>query len=92
LEATAPHAPHISYYDFTNGDPKHAWLNGTGWLSETVDSEGNVGRYTSIDLVTAAASYTVCISYYDDTNDTLKLACSHDEHSVYLPVVMRACP
>jgi uncharacterized repeat protein (TIGR01451 family) len=76
LETTAPYVPHISYYDFTNGDLKHVWLSNAGWLSETVDSEGNVGRHTSIDLVAAAASYTICISYYDDTHDALKLACT----------------
>ncbi|MFB0533421.1 MAG: hypothetical protein ACETWR_00405 [Anaerolineae bacterium] len=76
LEPTAPYTPHISYYDLIHGDLKHAWLSDTVWLSETVDSKRNVGRYTSIDLVTATASYTICISYYDDTLDALKLACS----------------
>jgi uncharacterized repeat protein (TIGR01451 family) len=76
LETTVPYVPHIGYYDFTNGNLKHAWLNNKRWLSETVDSEGNVGRYTSIDLVAPAGSCTICISYCDDTNDALKLACT----------------
>jgi hypothetical protein len=88
LETTAPYTPHISYYDFTNGDLKHASLSGTVWLDEVVDGEGNVGRYSSIDSVSAAEFLIICISYSDDTNDALKLACTVP-CSVYLPIIAR---
>lgn len=42
--------PHISYYDFGNGDLKYAYENVSGWHIETVDSAGNVGGYTSLAL------------------------------------------
>ena len=73
---------HISYYDFTpnddlkppkppNDDLKYA-TNATGsWVTETVDSSGIVGRFTSIVL---DSSDNVHISYRDDTNFDLKYA------------------
>jgi hypothetical protein len=71
LEPTT-HVPHISYHA---GKPfydlKHAWLSGTTWLSVTVDSEGDVGWYTSLALDSNGAPH---ISYFDNTNDTLKHA------------------
>lgn len=63
--------PHISYYDYTNGDLKYATLNGETWEIQTVDSTGDVGRYTSIVL---DETETPHISYYDYTNEDLKYA------------------
>lgn len=40
--------PHISYCDATSGDLKYARWTGSGWEIEVVDSEGDVGKYTSI--------------------------------------------
>ena len=62
---------HISYYDSTNGDLKYATYNSdTGvWETETIDSEGIVGSYTSIAV---SRGGTVFISYYDMTNTNLK--------------------
>jgi hypothetical protein len=71
LERTYPYTPHVSYYDHSNGDLKHAWKNGTTWLTETVDSTGNVGWYTSLALDSRGSAH---ISYFDDTNDALKYA------------------
>jgi hypothetical protein len=71
LERTEPYIPHIGYYDSVNKDLKHAWLSGTTWLSETVDSAGDVGLYPSLALDSRNYPH---ISYYDDTNDTLKYA------------------
>lgn len=69
---------YISYYD--NGDLMMATYVGSGgncgssgnWSCETVDSVGDVGQYSSI-----AINPTIdmpAISYYDATNEALKLA------------------
>jgi hypothetical protein len=42
--------PHISYYDFGNGDLKYAHKDASGWHIETVDYAGNVGGYTSLQI------------------------------------------
>ncbi len=70
---------HISYYDQTNTNLKHAWKPaGGGWSKETVDAGGwvigggdvRVGQYTSI----ACTSSRVYISYHNDDADSLKYA------------------
>jgi hypothetical protein len=68
--------PHISYYDATNGDLKYA--HGTGpdewhleWYTETVDSKGDVGQYTSIVLDDEGDPH---ITYYDASNGDLRYA------------------
>jgi hypothetical protein len=71
LGSTYPFTPHISYYDGANGDLKHAWLSGGTWYTETVDSEGDVGRYTSIALDSTGHPH---VSYFDDTHNTVKYA------------------
>jgi hypothetical protein len=71
LEPTYPYTPHISYFNDTNDDLKHAWKRGTTWLSETVDSGGDVGWCTSLAL---DSSGNLRISYLDNTNDALKYA------------------
>jgi len=65
LEPTDPYTPHISY---CNGGLKHAWKNGTTWLSETVDS---VCKWTSLALDSSSHPH---ISYHDDVNRDLKHA------------------
>lgn len=69
LESTYPYTPHISYH--ASGDLKHAWLSGSTWLSETVDSTGDVGWNTSLALDSSGKPH---ISYVDNTNDSLKYA------------------
>jgi len=66
--------PHISYYDYTNGDLKYAYKNASGWHIETVDSEGDVGQSTSIALRKLGLWELPHISYYDYTNGDLKYA------------------
>ena len=69
--------PHISYYDETNGDLKYAYKyfnplrQRFEWHIETVDSEGDVGKFTSIALDSQGYPH---ISYYDRTNGDLKYA------------------
>jgi hypothetical protein len=40
--------PHISYCDFENYDLKYAYKTNDIWVTEVVDSEGEVGHYSSI--------------------------------------------
>ncbi|MBN1954582.1 MAG: hypothetical protein JW900_05975 [Anaerolineae bacterium] len=42
--------PHVSYRDWSTNDLKYAYHDGTTWNSETVDSAGNVGGFTSLAL------------------------------------------
>src|SRR5574341_1308716 len=63
--------PHISYYDYTNGNLKYAKWTGSAWNNQTVDSAGDVGWHTSIALDSAGNPH---ISYYDYTNGNLKYA------------------
>ena len=61
----------ISYYDLSNNNLKFAWRTGSTWNKYTVDSNGDVGLYTSI---APAGDGDVYISYYDATNTALKVA------------------
>ena len=69
-------AVHISYYDSTNDDLKYAtctssWSSPSSWSKVTVDSSGDVGKYSSVAIDSNDA---VHISYRDSTNDDLKYA------------------
>jgi hypothetical protein len=75
-------APHISYFDDKNDSLKYARLDGTTWLSETVDSIGQPpwdSGYTSLELDRADAPH---ISYYDADNKDLKYA--HFDGTVWI--------
>src|SRR3989304_5002137 len=62
---------HISYYDASNGDLRHA-VNAYGtWVIETVDSAGDVGWYSSMAFDSAGKPH---IGYFDVTNGDLKHA------------------
>ena len=63
--------PHISYYDWGNGDLKYARKIGGVWAIEPVDSAGDVGSYSSLALDSNGNPH---IGYYDGTNDELKYA------------------
>jgi len=42
--------PHVWYYDFSAGDLRHAWWNGTAWSFETLDGDGGAGGRTTNDV------------------------------------------
>ncbi len=72
--------PVISYWDSTNADLKVAKCNDTACAGgnetlSTVDSAGDVGRFTSVAL---GADGLPVISYFDNTNDDLKVAKCND--------------
>ena len=67
---------HISYFDDTNNDLKYATCSSgcttaSNWNKLSVDTSGDVGRYTSIAIDSNDA---VHISYSDNTNYELKYA------------------
>ncbi|MCW4005067.1 MAG: hypothetical protein NWF04_00500 [Candidatus Bathyarchaeota archaeon] len=61
--------PHIVYYGVGFG-LRHAWLNGSTWFIEHIDS-GGVGWYPSIAI---DSNDTLHVSYYDYHNGDLKYA------------------
>ena len=63
--------PHISYYDFTNDNLRHAWKEGNTWHHENVDTGDNVGWFTSIAVDN---DDRIHISYFDVTDGDLKYA------------------
>ncbi len=73
---------HVSYYDKTNEDLKYARWDDEGqrWLTERVDSDGLVGEASSITVVcrqdpkTRTRDCRPYISYFDSTNNDLKVA------------------
>jgi hypothetical protein len=63
--------PHFAYLNNTGADLKHAYYNGSTFLTETVDSFGNVGQWTDIAVDDAGGLH---ISYYDYGSQDLKYA------------------
>jgi hypothetical protein len=74
---------YISYYDGDNQNLRMASYVGTGgncgqnfsWYCELVDTDGAVGKYTSIAV--NPVNNEVAITYYDETNGALKYAVKH---------------
>jgi hypothetical protein len=62
---------HIAYFDYINGDLKHAESGPDGWIIERVDQEGTVGQYLSIARDEGGKRY---ISYRDQGKNRLKMA------------------
>ena len=64
--------PHIAYYDANSGGLIYASRLAPGvWSLQTVDTQGNVGEYCSLTLDDQDRPI---ISYYDATNQALKIA------------------
>jgi hypothetical protein len=53
------------------GDLRVARKTQTGWETVTVDSEGNTGLFTSIEVTSTG---TIFVSYYDKSQECLKMA------------------
>jgi hypothetical protein len=70
--------PHISYWDFgknfANDDLKVTWYDDLGWHTQTVDSVGDVGKFTSLALDSNGNTH---ISYFDNASRDLKYAVSN---------------
>ena len=63
---------HVSYYDATARDLKHAWRVGAGaWTIEAVDSAGDAGQTSSLSI---SPDGTLGIAYFDATEDDLEWA------------------
>ena len=63
--------PKISFYQAGSGDLKLARYDGNTWVIQTVDSAGDVGKYSSLALDSAGNPR---ISYYDESGMNLKYA------------------
>jgi hypothetical protein len=72
--------PYISYVRGTN--LKVARWTGTQWIVQTVDSPGDVGRYSSIKVL--SSGYPV-VAYYDASNGDLKYATAKFAYQTFLP-------
>ena len=80
---------YVSYYDADAKDLRIAQYVGSGgdcgpdfsWLCHTVDSEGDVGKYSSIAIMPGAG--LTRITYHDATNGDLKIAKSSYPPDIY---------
>ena len=67
--------PHITYYDYTNQNLKHAFWYGYNFVTEIVDLAGDVGQYSSLRVDPSGGLH---IAYYDATLGVIKYARSAD--------------
>ena len=61
----------VSYYSSTDQTLLHARREKSGWKSEVVDSDGDVGRFSSLAISTSRNAHVV---YYDATGNKTKHA------------------
>ena len=78
--------PHISYFPpyYYSNSLQYAYQNASGWHIKTVDSEGDVGEYSSLALDGSGYPH---ISYRDESNRDLKYA--YYPYHVYLPIMLK---
>jgi len=69
----------VAYYDVSAGDLRLAEFVGSSgncgsgrWQCEVIDSSGNVGRYPSIDIYSAALIWKLGVAYEDEDSGDLK--------------------
>jgi hypothetical protein len=77
------------YYDETSHDLKYGYVDASGWHTQTVDSAGDVGMYTSLALDASGRPH---ISYIDAGNGDLKhayLSGPSAKSRIYLAIVLR---
>ena len=71
-------SPYVSY--ISNGDLKLASRSASQWDMQVVDSQGDIGVYTSLEL---DSNDNPIITYYDATNGDLKIA-RYITHGIFL--------
>ncbi|MFZ6026767.1 MAG: hypothetical protein ACOYYS_03545 [Chloroflexota bacterium] len=75
ITVDAANDPHIAYYDAINGDLKYAHKVYTGWRIDSIDTEGDVGQYTSIAIAKDSNNKVFThFSFYDVTHMDLRYA------------------
>jgi hypothetical protein len=63
--------PRVASYNPQSADLEYSFRTGTAWTTETVDSQGDVGRYADLELEATGQPW---IAYWDHTNFRVKLA------------------
>ncbi len=66
LALDAEGSPALSYYNDRDGDLMFATFDGTSWTIETVESEGDVGKYSSLLVDGEGRAH---LSYFVDAGD-----------------------
>lgn len=64
-------SPALTYFDHVNQDLVYASRDGEAWNLETVDSEGDVGRFSSLVLDAGGNAH---VSYYQADSGTVRYA------------------
>lgn len=69
---------HVFYYDYSDGDLRHAWLDSGGWHFETLDGNSTLGGRINGDVgqtpTTVIYNGTLHVYYYDFTHGDLRHA------------------
>jgi len=77
IDMGADHQAYVSYYDATNGylmSGRSGSTDWTYWITATIDSTNDVGRFSSNDIYTVSGDIRSGIIYCDETAGNLKYA------------------